>query len=344
MLRSGAMRARAWLAVPILLLFAAFLFACAPHHGGGRGGSKRVRIYTSLYPEVITAIQPVLERESGEAVEFVQGGSERIARRLDAELASPAGSTADVLLTSDPAYYRRLAAEGRLVAYESPEAKRLPPALVDSAHLFATSRISTMVIGVSIDAAAAGVKPKSFRALAGNHGWKVAVGDPDFSGTNLTTAARLSSRLGWDFYRTLAAHKTLIAGSNSTVMLRLTTSTSDVGIVLLENLLAARAAGKKVGIAYPSDGAILVPGPIALLPHARDSKRARAVYDAILSPAVQRVIVEKGFMHSPDPSLPPPGDAPTIEKLLAGEPLSSAYAPIHDREKVKQTFAKIFAR
>ncbi|HVO29239.1 MAG TPA: extracellular solute-binding protein, partial [bacterium] len=269
--------------------------ACAPRHALAPGAPdpKIVRVYTSLYPEVIAALKPVVEAKSGEKVEFVQGGSERIAKRLDAELAAKGGSTADILLTSDPAYYERLGLAGVLVPYASSEAERFPAALLDSAHRFATSRISAMVIGISIDAAAAGTKPASFKELAKEkRAFKVALGDPDFSGTNLFTAARISQKLGWDYYRSLAARKALVAGSNSTVMLRLETSTSDVGIVLLENLLASRAKGNAIGIAYPGDGAVLIPGPIALLPHAKDSKRARAVYDAILSPEAQTVMVE----------------------------------------------------
>ena len=324
------------------ILAAALALSCGPHHSGGASAAT-VRVYTSLYPEVIAALKPVVESISGEKVEFVQGGSERIAKRLDAELASPGGSTADILLTSDPSYYKKLG-EATLVAYESKEAARIPDALKDKDHRWATARLSPMVIGLSA-AAAKGEKPGAFKDLENREkSWKIALGDPEFSGTNLLTAARLSTRNGWEYYRALAAKKALVAGANGTVLMRLETATSDVGIVLLENLLAARAKGSQVAIVYPSDGAVIVPGPIALLPHAKDSARARAVYDAILSVKAQQVLVEKGFMYSADPALKAPADAPAMEKLLGGAPLASVYADVTDRDQVKATFAKTFAR
>ncbi len=333
--------------IPRVLAVAALTITmgCGPRHGGSRGGSSSgaVVVYTSLYPDVVAALKPVVESVSGERVEFVQGGSERIAKRLDAELASPKGSPADLLLTSDPAYYRSLATAGTLVAYESPAAAKQPDALKDPGHAFATARISAMVLGLA--AGTAPPRPAAFKDLSEKeHAWKIAIGDPEFSGTNLLSAARLSSRLGWEFYRALDGKKALVAGSNGTVLLRLETGTSEVGILLLENLLASRAKGTKVVVVYPTDGAILIPGPVALLPHAKTSAAARAVYDAILSEKAQKVLVERGFMYSADPAMHAPADAPPLEKLLAGAPLASLYEPIPDRADVKSKFAKIFAR
>ena len=73
------------------------------------------------------------------------------------------------------------------------------------------------------------------------------------------------------------------------------------------------------------------------------SKQARAVYDAILSEEVQRVIVTKGFMHSPDPTMTTPEGAPALDKLLGGSTMASLYEPRTDADKIKTTFTGIFA-
>ncbi len=311
------------------------------------GGLKVVRVYTSLYREVVEAVAPVVSAElartaPGVAVEWVQGNSGKIARRLDDEHRS-GGSTADVLLVSDVAYYHRLKAEGRLVSYFSPKAATHPSETRDADGAFATSRFSTMVIGLSPEMAAgmAGKAPARFEELD-VYGTRLAMGDPAVSGTAFTTTAELSSRFGWDWFRALKAKGALAAGSNSTVLQRLDTGVSDVGVVLLENLLMAKAGGSKVGVVFPKDGAVLIPGPIALLPHAKGSPAARAVYDAILAEPTQRAIVAQGFMHSPDPALPPPSGAPTFRELLAEKPLDTLYRPREDAEQVLATFREIF--
>lgn len=310
-----------------------------------------VRVYTSVYRELLETLRPAVEKRlAGERqnvkVEWVQAGSRKIAARLEEEWAA-GKDEADVLLTADPAFYKRLKADGKLVAYDSPEAKRFPAAYRDPEGFWATARFTTMVIGVSpeVEAGMVGPKPASFRDLADATGVKrISMGDPGMSGTTFTTVAALSKRLGWDFFKALKKKGAVSAGSNSTVQQRLDTGESDAGICLLENLLLAREHGSKVGVVFPEEGAIVIPGQIALLPRAKDSDAARAVYDAILSAEVQKVIVENGAMHSPDPALPTPAGAPGLEKLLAGTHPSALYEPLADAEGIKTEFTKIFAR
>src|SRR5438445_749419 len=89
-----------------------------------------VHVYTSLYREVVDAVAPAVDARiaktmPGVKVDWFQGGSEKVATRLDGEL-SAGTSPADILLTSDPAYYRKLKSAGKLIAYDSPEASREP--------------------------------------------------------------------------------------------------------------------------------------------------------------------------------------------------------------------------
>jgi iron(III) transport system substrate-binding protein len=334
----------------LLLLSALLATSCAPLHGGGKDSKPidpdSVRIYTSLYPDVIEQLKPIVDAEvakrvPGIKVDWVQGGSERIRKRVDQEMADHF-CPGDVLLTSDPAYYQSLAAAGKLVPYDSPEAARQPGDLRDPSGSWATARFSTMVIGIAADSKK---KVESFKDLMDPaKDMRISIGDPDFSGTNLTTVGRLVGRYGWDYYKALKEKKAVVAGSNGTVMDRVETGTTDAGVVLLENLLAVKAKGSKVKIVFPSDGAIVIPGPIALLPHSRKARGAKAVYDALLSVDVQKAMVEKGFMHAADPSVPPPTGAPVLDKLLAGQPLSSVYQPLADPAGVKKEFAALFSR
>lgn len=310
-----------------------------------------VKIYTSVYREVVDILkEPIDAKLKGQSpaikVTWVQAGSRKIAARLEEEWAA-GKNEADILLTADPAFYKKLKADGKLVAYKSPEAERQGAGYRDPEGYWATARFSTMVIGVSpeVEAGMTSPKPASFKDLADAKGLKrVAMGDPSLSGTTFTAVATLSKRLGWDYFKDLKKKKALSAGSNSTVQQRLDTGESDAGICLLENLLLAKAGGSKVGVVYPKEGAIVIPGPIALLPHAKDSKPARAVYDAILSAEIQKILVEKGGMHSADPAMPTPAGAPKLEELLGTETAASIYDPAADSEAIKNEFIKIFAK
>lgn len=306
-----------------------------------------VRVYTSMYKDVIEGLGPVLERRlaetsPGTTIEWFQSGSEKVSARLDAELVA-GGSPCDLLMTSDPAYYRRLKDDGRLVPYVSPAALRHSRALVEPDGAWGTARVSTMVIGVSPKPAAARTKPATFAGLA-EPGLRATMGDPLTSGTYFTTVAVLSGRdgTGWGLFERLKKKGTIASGGNANVLQRLETGEADAGMVLLETLLAARARGSAVEIVLPADGAVPIPGPIALLPHAKRSLAARAVYDAMLSEDAQRVIVERGFMHSPDPAFPPPPGAPALAETLGAS--GDAGAAAIDASAVKSRFDAIFFR
>jgi iron(III) transport system substrate-binding protein len=317
----------------------------AREDGGGVASEATVHVYASMYKEVIDAVGPTLEKHLAETspgtkVEWFQSGSEKIAARLDAELAA-GGSPADILLVSDPSYYARLQAKGMLVPYVSPAVLRQPREFVDRDGYWATARISTMVIGVTAARAAKPDAPKSFADLAKPEAGRVTMPDPLSSGTTFTTVAQLSARLGWDYFRALKKKGTVAAGGNSSVAQRLDTGEADAGILLLENVLLGKKRGSHVELVLPSDSPVLIPGQIALLPHAKRSAAARAVYDALLTDDVQRIIVEVGVMHSPDPLMPPPAGMPPLDELIEMQPKVKV---TETPETVKATFDQIFFR
>src|SRR5207248_1275507 len=190
--------------------------------------------------------------------EWWQSGSEKVAVRLDAELAA-GGSPCDILMTSDPSYYARLKRDGRLVPYVSPAALKQPPGFVDADGAWAASRLSTMVIGVAPSLAGKPGAPQSFGDLVKQGSGRTTMGDPLSSGTFFTTVSSLSARLGWDFFKALKAKGTVAAGGNANVLQRLESGDADSGIVLLENLLTVKARGGKVAIVIPAVGAVRVP-------------------------------------------------------------------------------------
>ncbi len=307
----------------LLLLLAACRIEIGPPERPARDNtdeaekpSGKVTIYTSMYRPVIEEIEPLLARAlPGVQVEWLQAGSEKIATRLDAELAAGA-PRADLVMTSDPLWYDRLWREGHLLPHASLRALALPRELVHPEGGFATSRISTMVIAYNERAVKPEDAPKSFAELFSDR-WagKVTIPDPLGSGTTFTTLAFLVAREGEGIIDRMRAARTIASGGNSTAMTRLESGEHDVGFVLLENVLMAKQAGSPIGFTIPEEGAVLIPGPIAILKKTANPRAARAVYDFLLSPEAQEKIVH-GWMHSPFSGVAPPPGAPAIEKLL----------------------------
>ncbi|MEQ8277061.1 MAG: extracellular solute-binding protein [Deltaproteobacteria bacterium] len=276
----------------------------------------RVTVYTSMYRHVIDAMKPILAEALPEVeVEWLQGGSEKLATRLDAELTAGTPS-ADLVMTSDPLWYRRLAEERHLAAFAPIPALAMPRTLVDPRGYFVTSRISTMVLAYNEEHVKPDEVPRTFLDLFDERFvGRVTTPDPLGSGTTFTTLAFLVHTHGEDVMQRMKAVNTIASGGNSSTLTRLESGEHHVGFVLLENVLAAEKRGTPVKWKLPEEGAVIIPGPIALLAKGPNPVAARAVYEVLLSKAAQEKIVD-GLMHAPFDTLEPPTGAPPLPKLL----------------------------
>ncbi len=279
---------------------------------------RTVWIYTSLYKEVIAEMEPLLQKALPDVdVRWFQGGSENIAAKITAEMAA-GGTQADIIMTSDPFWYYDLKKQGKLLSYESSGAKKIPAQLRDPDHAFAAVRVPVMVIGYNGEAYQPEEVPKSWKDLSDSK-WKskLSMGSPLESGTNFTFVAMLSKLYGWEYFSSLRKFELVAAGGNSSVISRIETRERPVGAVLLENILKARRKGSPVKIVYPSDGAVQVPSPIAILAGTKNPELSKLVYEWFFTDDAQKAIVG-GWMYSPVPSIPSPEGAKPWAELAAG--------------------------
>ncbi len=337
---------------PLFLLWLVALAGCRietasprPAEGApGEGEHPRgeVWVYTSMYRPVLEALEPALKAELPEVtVRWTQGGSEKIAQRLEAELA--AGATqADLLVTSDPFLYRRYKDEGRWLPYASSHVLRVPRALVDLDAAYAACRVSTLVLVHRQGTPS----PRRFDALTAPE-WRgaVALGDPLTSGTSFTWSVFSYRAHGEGYFQKLRANGAQLAGGNAAVLQKVESGEARVGVLLLENALAARARGSPIEIVYPEDGAVTVPGYVAIFRSSRNRVAARAVYDFLLSPRGQQLIVEAGDMHAADPRWSGPRGEPGLDALLErAQPWTDEVLEtgVRDGERIKAAFRRAF--
>jgi iron(III) transport system substrate-binding protein len=297
-------------------------------------------IYTSIYKDVITELEPLFEKAIPEAkIQWFQGGSEIIAAKVQAEMA--AGSPkADLILTSDPFWYLELKQKNALLPYESPKTNGVPSEWKDSAHTFATVRLPVMILAHHAELKTP-LTQWSDLTKSDFHE-KVAMGSPLESGTFFTAVAVLSEKYGWDFFKTLRQRNILAAGGNSSVLNRIETQERPAGILLLENFLKAKSKKSPVQAVYPTDGVIPIPSPIAILKTTRSPELSRKIYDFFFEEEVQRKIVASG-MYSPLPSLPAPdGAKPWSELKPQALPVGMAQldALFAKREEIKKRFSE----
>lgn len=309
------------------LLFALAASACRVEIGAPDGRCSgpsdsapagEVMIYTSMYRSVIDAIDPLIETKiPGVRVEWLESGSEKIQTRLESELA--AGATeADLVLTSDPLWYARMKAGGQLLPYASVRALALPRAFVDPDGAYVASRLSTMVIAYNEKLVPKPEIPNSFRTLfTERFRRQITIPDPLASGTAFTTLSFLVDALNDELLERMRTLEVLASGGNSSAQARIESGEYRVGFMLLENVFAGRRKDAPVGYVIPEEGAVIIPGPLAILAKSDNPVAARAVYDAILSREVQAEIV-RGDMHSPFEEISPPSGAPSLDELLRG--------------------------
>jgi iron(III) transport system substrate-binding protein len=291
---------------------------------GAAGGRQPITIYTSIYENVIAALEPTLRDAFPDLeIRWFQRGSEDVAARLNGEIA--AGRVgADLVMTADPFWYEELRRAGHLLPYRSPAASAVPSALNDPEGAFTTVRMSVTVIAVNTSQVPADARPRSFRDLA-EPAWagRVTMADPNRSGSAFTTVAALAQKYGWDYFDALRRNDIVAAGGNSAVLNRVVTGERHAGIILLENVLQAREQNPQVPIdvVYPEDGVVLVPSPIAILRQTAAPDAARRVYDFFLGEAGQRALVS-GWMYSPVDGIPPPAGARAWHSVYAAPLLS----------------------
>ncbi len=340
---------------------AAFLFAlvclCACRiervapNGGGQAPTcettprGEVWVYTSVYKTVLDRLDPLLRERMPEVkVSWFQAGGEMIQARIVGGFAA-GGVQADVIMASDPFLYERFKEEGLLAPYASVHALKMPRTMVDADANYVAARVGTMIIVARKDMKD---PPKSFRDLSSErYRGRIAIGDPLSSGTATSWAFFMNRAYGVQYFRDLRVNRAVVAGGNAAVLQKVESGEADAGVLLMENALVARGNGSRITIIYPEDGAVVIPGHVAMFKSARNPAAARAFIDVMLSPEGQSAIVDIGDMHAADPTLPGPRGEPPLEELLRrGMPWSATLLQegVAQIPAMKQAFSEIFGR
>jgi iron(III) transport system substrate-binding protein len=318
--------------------FCLLCVACRLEWGASKGSEAQneggeVMVYTSAYPPVVSALDALAKRDlAGVEVRWFQAGSEKLASRLDAEILA-GNPGADLLVSSDPVYYERLKGAGALVPYASVRALRLERSFVDPDGAYVACRLSAMglvyIEGTERPTRFSDLLTDRFRA-------KVTLPDPLGSGTMFSTLLVLAEH-DPDVARAFRKNGATSSGGGTAVVDRLQRGEASAGIALVENALMAMSG--RVRFVVPEEGAVVIPGGLAIVNGTKRAAAAKRVYDFILGEAAQRVFTDH-HLHSPFADIPPPRGAPSLAELRAAPADWAARAK--DAERVRAAWAKAY--
>ncbi len=271
-------------------------------HSSGWAAKKQLWIYTSIYKEFATPLAKGFEAKNPDTeIQVFQAGSEKIQAKVEAELIAQKPQ-ADVILTSDAFWSHDLQTRGLVLdwaGHKGPE----------------TNYYSLMVI-ICHKSLEASKRPTSFKDLT-KQDFKntIQLGSPLESGTHFTTVAYLSKKYGWDYYKTLRENNVASSGGNSTVIQKIETGEKKIGMVLLENALAAKTRGSPIDIIYPTDGSIPIPSVQVILKSTKEKDLAQKFAEFVLTKDGQNLL-RNGFMYSVRNDVSAPDGAKPLKEVI----------------------------
>ena len=195
----------------------------------------------------------------------------------------------------------RLARKGLLTPFTPGRADEIPPEFRAKDRTWYGFAARARVLIVNTRLVGAGDRPTGIESLTDPE-WrdKIGIAKPLF-GTTATHAACLFASWGDDrakaYYRSLKANGARVYSGNKGVAAAVGSGEIPIGITDTDDAMVELDAGQPVAVVYPDQapgglGTLFLPNTIALPKGAPNSSEARALADAILSPAVEGALAD----------------------------------------------------
>jgi iron(III) transport system substrate-binding protein len=270
-------------------------------HTDGETAQMVANAFTQQYPEIkVTLIRTT-----------AQVAYQRLLQDLKNGIAQ-----CDVFSSTDLGHDEALKADGKFAKYLPQNAAALRPAFRDldpGGTYFPT--LSELVIPIyNTNKVKAADAPKSWPELLDPR-WRnqVAVGHPAYSGTVGTWVVAMRKLYGWEYFEKLERNKPLIGRSVNDAVGVLNSGERIVaaGPSGLSQVTAAK--GNPIGLNYPTDGAVLIVSPSAVMANAPHPNAARLFEEFLLGPINARVSAEVRRLPVREDYPVQPGEKPMAE-------------------------------
>jgi iron(III) transport system substrate-binding protein len=303
---------RRGLVVAALMLIAVLTVGCAASSPSTSAGPGEVVIYTSVDQVFAEPVFKSFEAKTGVKVRAVYDAEAAkttgLVNRLIAEKARP---RADVWWSGEIVQTLKLAEQGVLAAYSSPNATDIPVGLRDPAGLWTGfgGRARVFLYNTTSKVPA----PSSLADLAdpppGTDPHRIAMSNPVF-GTASTQAALLYA--AWPaakaraYYDAIASRGVTVLEGNGDVRDKVMSGELDWGLADTDDALGAIAKGAPVRVIVPDQsgtgdfgGAFVMPNSVGMVAGGPDAANGRLLLDYLLSADTEQALVRESWIQFP---------------------------------------------
>ncbi len=252
-------------------------------------------------------------------------------QRLDQELR--VGSVeCDVFSSTDVGHFVRLKPKGVFLKWTPPDAAKTLAQTqgLDADDEYFVSAAGLICITYNKNKVREGDLPRNWSDLADPR-WKdqVSLGHPAFSGYVGTWVVEMRKLYGWDFFEKLKKNNPQIGQSINDTVTMLNSGERSVAAGPAALTLQTAARGNPLGVVYPTDGALLMISPSAIMSASKRPHAAKLLMNFLLGPEANQVVVDN-FGYSIWPGIPPAPGAkpldevktirPTVDEIVKGIP------------------------
>jgi len=259
-----------------------------------------VVLYTSVDEPIARPIVRAFEKSTGAHVILVTDAeatkSVGLAERVRAEKDRP---QADVFWGNEPFLTINLAEEGFLAEYDSPAAKDVPDRFKDPKHRWASNGLRARVLAQATISSfmPKGIEDLKHPALKG----RAAMARPT-AGTTGGHVAALYVLWGEDkaknYFRDLRANGIKLLGGNSVVADSVGRGTLLCGLTDNDDVASAKENGGMLDAMLPDQetfGTLMIPTTVGIVTNAPHADEAKKLADHLLSPAVEKQLLDAKF-------------------------------------------------
>jgi iron(III) transport system substrate-binding protein len=287
--------------------------------------TKSLVLYASHPTAMVDHYVKAFEQQNpGVKIELITGGTGDLLGRVKAEKDRPRG---DLLWGGSSTTGG--SAPDLFVKYEAPALKDIAKDLQDPTGFNAPFDAFAMLIVYNKDLVAAADVPKTWADL-GNPKWKGKVRFANPVSSSSSYAALVNWKLigGWELVERLARNM-IIDESSSAPFTAVAQGEAALGVAYEEGAYRVLKTGK-VGIVYPSDGVVVLPGGLFLIKGGPNPVNAKKFADFVLATPQQQALVDNFAGRRP---------ASNAVKFPAGMPAATQLKLLpypNDEAKLKQ--------
>ena len=247
----------------------------------------RVTMYTAHYPtETAELLAGGFEkRYPGIKANFVRTTAQIAYQRLSQDMKAGV-KECDVFASTDVGHDLTLKAQGRLLRWRPENADFVLPQFrnVDKDDSYFITSAGLVQITYNTELVKEADAPKKWTDLLDPR-WKnkVSIGHPGFSGYVGLWVLSMRKNYGWEYFERLKANNPQIGRSINDTVTMLNAKERQVGAGPSGTTLMSRDRGNPLQVVYPSDGAVLVMAPSAILNDAPHPNAAKLLLNWLMS-------------------------------------------------------------